>query len=318
MHRTVEWRELKVGLTAMGVLTAIVLFVLLFARVGAMHGKTASVYVLTDDAPGVLSGTDVWLAGKKIGQVKDIHFRAVTTDTLQRLAIHAQIYYEQLHYLRKDAWADIRPGGSLVGAPIIWISSGTSSFGALKDGDTLITKSTGAMKPVGDKIEALGTKVSSLTDSTIKVVHMLNGQIGTLGRLAQNGLPRVTAAAGQIADLTRRARTGDGSLAMMTDGTLRARFNHIVAAKDSIMLVMNSGNGNVARLKNDSALFKKVSHLRAELDSLMSLTDSTRTTGALARMRTDSTFRLEMTAARAQLSAIIADIKKHPGRYIRF
>jgi hypothetical protein len=91
-----------------------------------------------------------------------------------------------------------------------------------------------------------------------------------------------------------------------------------MAEKDSITRLMTSGNGNVARLKNDSTLFKRVSHLRGQLDSLMSLTDSTRTTGALARMRTDSTMRLEMAAARAQLSAIIADLKKHPGRYINF
>src|SRR3954452_17352645 len=92
MHRTLEWRDLRVGLTAAAALTGIVLFVLLFARVGAMHGKIASIYVLTDDAPGVLSGTEVWLAGTKIGQVKDVHFRPVRTDTLQRLAIHTQSY----------------------------------------------------------------------------------------------------------------------------------------------------------------------------------------------------------------------------------
>jgi phospholipid/cholesterol/gamma-HCH transport system substrate-binding protein len=315
MHRTVEWRDLKVGLTATGVITAIVLFVLLFARVGAMHGKTASIYVLTDDAPGVLSGTDVWLAGKKIGQVKDIHFRPVSTDTLQRLAIHTQIYYDQLHYLRKDAWADIRPGGSLVGAPIIWIASGTSNFGSLRDGDTLVTKSTGAMKPVGDKIEALGNKVSSLTDSTLRVAHMLTDQIGTLGRLAHSGLPRVASAAGQIADLSRKARAGQGSLALLAGGTLNVRFNHIVATKDSITRLMNSGNGNIARLKTDSTLIKRVTHLRAELDSLMSLTQGN---GTMARARSDSTLRLEMTKARAELTAIIADLKKHPGRYINF
>ena len=315
MHRTLEWRDLKVGLTAAGTLTAIVLFVLLFARVGAMHGKTASIYVLTDDAPGVLAGTDVWLAGKKIGQVKDIHFRPVRTDTLQRLAIHTKIYYDQLHYLRKDAWADIRPGGSLVGAPIVWISSGTSNFGSLRDGDTLITKSTGAMKPVGDKIEALGNKVSSLTDSTLRVVHMLNGQIVTLGRLANSGLPKVASAAGQIADLAKKARAGEGSLALMANGSLRLRFNHIIATKDSISRLMNSGNGNVAKLRNDSTLIKRVTHLRVELDSLMSLTSGT---GTVARARSDSTLRVEMAKARGELSAIIADLKKHPGKYINF
>jgi phospholipid/cholesterol/gamma-HCH transport system substrate-binding protein len=315
MHRHVAWRDLRVGVISLSVIMAIVLFVLLFARVGAMHGDISSIYVLTDDAPGVLSGTDVWLAGKKIGQVKDIHFRPITTDTLQRLAIHARIYTDQLHYIRKDAYADIRPGGSLVGAPVVWISSGTSGAIAVKNGDTLITKSTGAMKPVGDKMEALGAKVTSLADSGRRVARMLNEQLGTLGRLANQGLPRVAAAGRQIADLNRRARYGDGSVALLLNGDMRSHFTRIMSQKDSLTRLMSSGNGNVARLRNDSSLMKTVSHLRAELDSLMAINSST---GTLARARSDSTLQLEMKAARAQLSAIIADLKKHPAKYINF
>jgi phospholipid/cholesterol/gamma-HCH transport system substrate-binding protein len=312
---TTDWRDLKVGLIAAGLLTAIVLFVLLFARVGAMHGDTSSVYVLTDDAPGVLNGTEVWLAGKKIGQVKDIHFRPVSTDTLQRLAIHAQVYSSQLGYLRKDAYADIRPGGSLVGAPVIWISAGTARAGSLSSGDTLITKSTGAMKPVGEKIEALGARVNLLKDSGMRAARMLNEQMGSLGKIANSGFPRVAAAAGQIADLTRKARAGQGSLALLKNGDLRSHFARIAASKDSITQLMSTGNGNVARLRGDSTLFRTVSHLRAELDTLMKINGQT---GTMSRMRSDSTLTREMAQMRAQLTALMADVKKHPTRYINF
>jgi len=315
MHRVTEWRDLKVGIIAAVTITAIVLFVLLFARVGAMHGDTSSIYVLTDDAPGVLNGTEVWLAGKKIGQVKDIHFRPVTTDTLQRLAIHTTISTDQLHYLRRDAYADIRPGGSLVGAPVIWVSAGTSAGSSLKNGDTLVTKSTGAMKPVGDKIEALGAKVTVLTDSGLRVARMLNEQIGTLGRLAHSGLPRVAAAGRQVADLSHKATSGNGSVALLLNGDVRAHFGRILATKDSITRLMSSGNGNIARIRNDSSLMQRAAHVRAELDTLMKITGAN---GNVAKLRSDSTLTLQMAAARAQLTAIIADLKKHPGRYIHF
>lgn len=315
MHGATEWRDLKIGIIAAVTITAIVLFVLLFARVGAMHGDISSIYVLTDDAPGVLNGTEVWLAGKKVGQVKDIHFRAVTTDTLQRLAIHTQISTDQLPYIRRDAYADIRPGGSLVGAPVIWVSAGTSAGRSLRDGDTLVTKSTGAMKPVGDKIEALGTKVTVLTDSGLRVARMLNEQIGTLGRLAHSGLPRVAAAGRQIADLGSRATSGKGSVSLLMSGDVRPHFARILATKDSIMLLMSSGNGNVARIRNDSALMQRAAHARAELDTLMSITGQN---GNVAKLRSDSTLTLQMAAARAQLTAIMADLKKHPTRYIHF
>jgi hypothetical protein len=171
------------------------------------------------------------------------------------------------------------------------------------------------MKPVGDKVEALGTKVTSLADSGARVAHMLTEQIGTLGRLANNGLPRVAAAAGQIADLTHRATTGNGSMSLAMHGDLRAHFGRIVASKDSLTALMSSGNGNVARLRNDSTLMRKVSHLRGELDSLMSLTSKS---GTVSSARSDSTLKLEMAQVRAQLSALMADVKKHPTKYVHF
>lgn len=315
MARAQSWRELTIGITGFAVLAGVALWVLLFARVGALHGDTDSIFVLTDDAPGVLNGTEVWLAGRKIGQVRDIHFRPVSTDTLRRLAIHTDILSDQLHYIRRDAYADIRPGGNLIGSPVVWISAGTLSAAPLKNGDSLVTKSTGAMKPVGDKIEALGTRVTLLADSGAKVVGMLNSQIGTLGRLLNNGLPRVARAAGQIASLKRKATAGNGSIALAMNGDVRARFGRIMSTKDSIRALLSSGNGNVARVRNDSTLMRTTSHLRGELDSLMAFTSSS---GTIAKARSDTALTAEMTKARAELSAIIADLKKHPGKYVHF
>src|SRR5678815_363353 len=142
MARALAWRDLKVGTIALVAMVGLALSILFFARVGALHGDTTDIYVVTDDAPGVLAGTEVWLSGQKVGLVKDIHFRSVTTDTLERLAIHLQILSDQMHYIRKDAWADIRPGGNLIGSPVVFISSGTSNVAALNEGDTLMEIST--------------------------------------------------------------------------------------------------------------------------------------------------------------------------------
>src|SRR4029078_10704597 len=103
--------------------------------------------VVAADARGVLSGTEVWLSGQKVGLVKDVHFRPPSTDTLERLAIHLEILSKHMHFIRKDAWAELRPGGNLIGSPVVFISSGTSNVAALNEGDTLKEISTGMMKP---------------------------------------------------------------------------------------------------------------------------------------------------------------------------
>ena len=314
MARTLAWRELKVGAISFAVIVALVLSILLFARVGALHGDTTNIYVVADDAPGVLSGTEVWLSGQKVGLVKDVHFRPPSTDTLERLAIHLEILTKHMHFIRKDAWADIRPGGNLIGSPVVWISSGTSRVAALHEGDTLKEISTGKMKPVGDRMEELGNRLGMLTDSGGRVLRLLQTQAGTAGRLVGSGWPKVTAQTDQISRLARRAATGEGSLARLVHGDLGQRIARIRASKDSISELISTGRGNLGRFRKDSTLIKQISHLRSEVDSLRALSSSG---GSLGKMKSDSTLSVEMRKLREELAAMMADIKKRPLRYIK-
>ncbi len=314
MSRALEWSDLKTGVIAFVAIVGFALSILLFARVGALHGDTTSIFVVTDDAPGVLPGTEVWLSGQKVGLVKDIHFRPVTTDTLERLAIHLQILSDQMHFIRKDAWADIRPGGNLIGSPVVFISSGTSKVGPLNEGDTLKEISTGMMRPVGDRVTALVTRLGMLTDSGGKVLRLLQSQAGTAGHLVGSGWPKVTRQTDEIARLATRATRGEGSLALLLNGDLGVKVARIRAAKDSITALMTTGRGNVGRFRKDSTLMKQVSHLQGELDSLKSAYSA----GAgIGRMKSDTTLTHEMARVRVELGLLMADLKKHPLRYLK-
>src|SRR3954469_9644426 len=137
MPHQIHWRELKGGLIAGVVLAAIIFSVFAFARVGALHGKKATLYVVTDEAPGVLAGTDVWLAGEKEGLVKDVTFRPPSVDNSERLLITTEILKEALPTVRRDSYAQIRPGATLIGTPVVYISPGTIAAPGLRDGDTI-------------------------------------------------------------------------------------------------------------------------------------------------------------------------------------
>ncbi|MEO5589538.1 MAG: MlaD family protein, partial [Gemmatimonadaceae bacterium] len=207
MARKTDWKDLRIGLTAFVGVVGVTLSILFFARVGALHGETTSIYVLTRSAPGVLNGTDVWLSGAKVGQVKDVHFRPASSDTLERVAIHLEILSDKMNYIRTDAYADIRPGGNLIGSPVVWISSGTSRAPALQEGDSLVDRPSTKMQPVGDRVTAIVTRLTALTDSGGRVISLLNSQIGTAGKIVGTGLPRVATAASSMSDILRRAGT---------------------------------------------------------------------------------------------------------------
>ena len=81
------------------------------------------------------------------------------------------------------------------------------------------------------------------------------------------------------------------------------------------MLLVSTDRGNVGRFRKDSTLFKEVGHVRAQLDSLKTLAAGGRGVG---RLRGDSTLTAEMARVSAQLAELMADVKKHPTRYIAF
>src|SRR3982074_3657158 len=137
MPRQIHWTELTGGIIATAVIIGLVVVIFLFARVGALHGRKVTLYVLTDDATGVLSGTEVWLGGKKAGLVKSVGFRPPSPDTLERLRHQTELLEEALPNVRSDSHASIRPGDSMIGAIVVYISPGTASSQQLHNGDTV-------------------------------------------------------------------------------------------------------------------------------------------------------------------------------------
>lgn len=314
MPRTHSWSELKVGLISGAVILAIVLGVLIFARVGALHGKRDQVFVLTDHAPGVLPGTEVWIAGEKVGLVKAISFRPVSTDTSRRVVIETEILSKFMSQVRRNSFADLRPGGNLIGSPVVYISPATTASPQLHSGDSINTRSVGVIKDVGENVTQLVSRLTVLADSTSKTIALLNSEAGAVGAFTRNGLPRIASVSGMISGLLNQAQHGNGTAGLISRGDFRARFSRVMSAKDSITELMTSGNGTLGRFHRDSTLAPTIGRLRAEVDSLRTMITGGNT--SLSRMKSETTLSREMTRARAQLDSLMKDIKKHPRKYL--
>src|SRR5216110_2345614 len=127
MPHKLHWRELTGGIIAVIAIALLTIVILLFARVGALHGKKVTLYVVTDEAPGVLKGTEVWLAGEQEGLVKDVSFLPPTVDKGERILITTEFLKEAMPSVRRDSYAQLRPGGRLIGTPVVYISPGTTA-----------------------------------------------------------------------------------------------------------------------------------------------------------------------------------------------
>ena len=316
MPRKIHWSELRIGLIGAAAIAALVLSIMLFARVGELHGSKATLYVVTGDATGVLKGTEVWLSGQKIGLVRDVRFRPSSADTTERLVIESEILSDRLGTIRRDSRASIGPGTSMIGVPVVFVTAGSASSPGLRDGDTIHAALATNLTDIGETMGAAGAAASSLAVEVRGVASKLSDRRGTLGAITSRGMPAMTDAAGRMSALMSKARSGKGTIGLAMRGNFGARVSQAMAGADSIMTLASSGRGSVGRFRRDSTLVPKISGIIAEIDSLRAMASNP--AGTMGRARGDSTLIRAMDRARASLDSLMKDVKSHPLRYISF
>jgi hypothetical protein len=316
MPRRLHWSELTGGVIAAAVIAGLVLIVLLFARVGALHGRKITLYVVTDDATGVLPGTEVWLGGKKEGVVKDISFRPPTTDTLERLILTTDFLKEALVSVRRDSYAQIKPGGSLIGAPIVYISLGTRDSPPLRDGDTIRTRPTGAIASLAQDIGKIQPEVSALASEVKQLNARAASPSGSVGSFRAYGLPAMPELDERMSRVSARATNGSGTMGLARRNNLMQRASEAIAGADSVRALTSSRRSSLGRFRRDTTLTTKAKGILARLDTLSALLSNPM--GTIGGAHPDSALSHEVARSRSLLDSLIKDAKKHPGRYISF
>ena len=301
---------------AAAAIAGVVLAVLLFARVGALHGKKVTLYVVTDEAPGILSGTEVWLAGEKEGVVKNVTFRPATVPESERVLITTEFLAEALPNVRRDSYAHIQPGGSLIGTLVVSISPGTSAAPALGDGDTIYARHRALVKGLSEDVSSIGPEFAALGSATAELADNINRPVGTVGNYRALGLPDLADASARMSSLSARAAQGNGTIARATRGNLGARASHAMAAADSIRSLMSSNKGSLGRFRRDTTLVPNANHVLAELDTLRALLSNP--VGAIGAAHSDSALTRQLVRTHALLASLVRDAKKNPSRYITF
>jgi phospholipid/cholesterol/gamma-HCH transport system substrate-binding protein len=316
MPRQLHWSELRGGIISAAVIAVLIAATLLFARVGAIHGKKVTLYVVTHDATGVLAGTEVWLAGKKAGRVTDVSFRPPSSDTTERLLITTEFLADALPNVRRDSYAQIRPGGSLIGAPVLFIATGSAASPPAGDGDTIHTRTN---TPIGDVVSKVGSirpEVSALASG----VKALNAQIsrptGTIGNFRTQGLPRLPDVRERMSRITGKATRGSGTIGLAMRRNLMARASRVMAAADSVRALLSSDKGSIGRFRRDTTLVTTAAGIMAQVDTLRALASDP--LGSIGGAHSDSTLTRELDRTRSELDSLIRNIKAHPLRYINF
>ena len=320
MARRLAWSNVRGGLIAIAAIVGICAATLKFARVGALRGDRIRLFVVVGAARGILTGSEVWLMGQKVGRVADIRFRPPSeSDTTARVLVEMEVLEKYREAMHRDAVAQIRPGGSLIGAMVVYLAPGTTAAPTIRDGDTVRAKPQSDVESTTSRFGAATKELPAIVGNVKSIRSTLSSTSGSIGALMQSAQTQrgaMQSASTQLARLRRRLVNGNGSLGRIMDGSLGPRARAAMARADSVRALVGSSSTSLGRFKRDSTLASEVADIRDELATVRaSLADSRGTAGRVAH---DSAAYMALGDVQREMTLLLADMKKHPLRYNPF
>jgi phospholipid/cholesterol/gamma-HCH transport system substrate-binding protein len=320
MARRLSWSDVRGGLIAIVAIAVVSFVVLKFARVGALRGNTIHLYALVGEARGVLKGSEVWLMGQKIGKITAINFRSPTVaDTSSRIEIAMEVLAEYRPIIRRDAEAQIRNGGTIIGAPVVYMMPGTPKAPEIRDGDTVRTKPQPDVEGATGRFGAAAREFPVIISNVKVLAAELQTTHGTIGAFLNT--PEGSVGAGLSHTRLQASRLGAqlgsrGTVGRFMEDGLSTRATRVMARVDSVRALLASPNTSFGRFRRDSTLLSEVADIRNELSIIQALVDEPR--GTAGRVLRDSAITSALAGAQREMSLLFADIKKHPLRYLSF
>lgn len=319
MTHRLRWRKLAPGLAVILVLFAASAAVLRYGRMIALHGSSFRLYVAMANARNVMAGTEVWLDGQKVGIVKGIGFAPPTSDTLHRIVATLDVIEDDRRYIRRDAVAQIEPGGTLVAPPVIYLADGSPSAPPVRDGDTLLAVPGKDFEQVSSRLAMASREFPAIIANVKLLGSQLRTAQGTLGAIGVEGPPpAMEEASRRLAALSGDLTTPRGTIgrALAGGGSLAARARLVMARADSVRALIASDPGAYGRFRRDSTLLGELEDIRNEASIVEALL--TNPVGTVGRAQSDSAVIRGVSDAQRAMAALMADVKKHPLRYVRF
>ena len=306
----------------MGLVIAVAVAVLAVAvyKLGQAANLFAKRYELTaflPDANGLREGGSVMVAGQLAGTVTKIEFLPVDADTTRNLRLTLSVDAGVREQIRRDSRGKLRTLG-LLGDKVFDITPGTPKFTPLKEGDTVVVVPALDYEAVIAQASGAVTDMVALTKDMRAITGGLVRGEGTVGQLLTNRAlyDQLNGTLSRTNSMLARLQNPNGTVGrMLDDPALYNRLVGVIGSTDSLVTSINSSKGTAGLLLRDSTLYRNMVGITRGADSLMRTISGGQ--GTVGRLLADQTLYDQLNKLVTDLSAILADVRRDPSRYMK-
>jgi phospholipid/cholesterol/gamma-HCH transport system substrate-binding protein len=312
--KALTWRSVSGGIAAFAGLVLLVFLVLTYARTGTVRGDKFRLYVAVPDASNVLKGTDVWLNGQRVGTVARIDFAPPSAPPEERVVIAADVQTRWRDHIRDDSRASLQSGGTIIGAPVVYLTSGTPGHTTIAPGDTIRGAGKSDFEIAASRATEAVEELPGIVADARVIAADARSSGARLRSIAREGGRSSFAA--QTSHLMQKLSSSGGSAGhLVRDREIRRRVGRTMAASDSLRTLLSSRMAEFGRFRRDSTLGLTVRTLRSDVDALRTMASDPN--GTIGRIATDSALVRGLDSLFVELTTLMTDIKKNPLRYAR-
>src|SRR6185503_1354583 len=291
--KSVSLSEIRVGLLVLGSIAVLIFLILNASGDINPFARKLHLKALFPDANGLREGSEVRLAGVRVGKVEKIALLA-PSDVPSAPRVEATMTIDSTidgqpasQRIRSDSTAQQGSPRLLGNEMLINITPGTAAGSPVQEGAILPSSSSNTVNDFATSGTDLAQRLSKLSDEISGIVKDVKNGKGTVGRL-------------------------------FSDEALYNNLNATIRETEDVMTQVRSGNGSAGRFINDPALYNNAADITLQLKSIAA--DLRAGRGTAGKLLTDDELyvRINRTVDRLdkavdQVNGIITDINAGHG-----
>ena len=273
--QSVSFRQLRVGVFVL--VTIVILIFLVLNASGDINPFSRKLHLKSRfvDANGLRDGSEVRLAGVKVGKVERITLLP-PSDVPNAPRVEALLTIDSTidgqpasQRIRSDSTAQQGSPSLLGNEMLINITPGTAAGSPVQEGAILPSSSSNTVNDFATSGTDLAQRLSKLSDEISGIVKDVKDGKGTVGRLFNDEAlyNNLNATIRETEDVMTQVRSGNGSAGrFINDPALYNNANEIALSMKAIAADLRAGRGTAGRLLTDDELYVRINRTADRLD----------------------------------------------------